>query len=408
MGRTLATGFIRGTTFILLVSLILSACASASPAAVTAPLPATSAVEAAAPIQAAVGAAPAEPTEEPAGPGPAPTPSASPPPVVIGPGYLPGYNPLTGLPMADPAVLLRKPLLVSVSNFPVSARPQSGLSVTAQVWETYIGEGMTRLLAVFYGDYAERLQAILSNRLAEGGNGFVIGPIRSGRVVFEDIKTLFEGATLITAGASAEVAAQLTNRRSIFGSDPANINSAGVQPSELAGITPANADPAKYASLTFDPHPPAGGKPAGFVRLVYNDLNQVGWTYDAQSGSYLRSQDKADGTGKLVPATDRLTGEPLGFSNVVVMFAQHRIVNRAGTIIEMELLYVRDRNGLLFRDGEMVPVKWSTLGGHLRFTDRDGKVVALKPGPTFFEVFSYQSEWNEAEMEVRYHNPPRP
>ena len=39
-----------------------------------------------------------------------------------------GINPLTGEPVIDPTLLQVPALLVSVSNFPVTARPQSGLS----------------------------------------------------------------------------------------------------------------------------------------------------------------------------------------------------------------------------------------------------------------------------------------
>ena len=62
-------------------------------------------------------------------------------------------NPLTGLPVENPENLLLPPALVSVTNFPPSARPQAGLSFSPMVFELFIGEGMTRYLALFYGDY---------------------------------------------------------------------------------------------------------------------------------------------------------------------------------------------------------------------------------------------------------------
>jgi hypothetical protein len=314
-------------------------------------------------------------------------------------------NPLTGLPLEDPSVLCQRPLLVSVSNFPVSSRPQSGLSTAAMVWETFIGEGMTRLLAVFYGDYASHLREILNNRLVEGSlDGFVIGPVRSGRVVYEDIKTLFVGSRLVTAGASGEVAKQLTNRSNVFGSDPDDINSAGMDLDDLGGWEDCPIDPMAYETLVFGTQPPSGGETAPFVRIVYNHLNQIGWTYDPERGVYLRSQDLADGTGDLVPTTDRLTGEQLGFENVVVMWAQHRFVTP--TIIEMALVYVENRKGLLFRDGNVYEILWSTRKGQLTIHDRAGELVPLKPGATFFEVVSWESTWRPQERIVRYHNPP--
>jgi hypothetical protein len=64
-----------------------------------------------------------------------------------------GYNPLTGLPVQDPATLDLPAVLVSISNMPVTARPQAGLSFAPWVFELFIGEGTTRFMSVFYGDY---------------------------------------------------------------------------------------------------------------------------------------------------------------------------------------------------------------------------------------------------------------
>ena len=62
-------------------------------------------------------------------------------------------NPLTGLPVADPSLLELPALLVSISHFPVTARPQAGLSFAPLVFEIYITEGATRFLTTFYGGF---------------------------------------------------------------------------------------------------------------------------------------------------------------------------------------------------------------------------------------------------------------
>jgi len=338
-----------------------------------------------------------------------PLPSSTPASQAIGPDLVPGVNPLTGLPVDDPSVLTCKPLMVAISLFPVSAREkQAGLPLAAFVFEIYDHDGMTRNLVGFYGDYIQNLADILANRMAETTPGFSIGPIRSGRLAYEDIKTLFPGAVLITAGASSEVAEQLSNRQNVFGSDPSNINSAGLDLTKLQGLVPCNADPAEYAGLTFDPVPPVGGREAPTFQVIYNDLNRVRWDYDPQRLTYLQSRDKADASGEFYPSIDHLTGEPLGFPNVVVLFAQHRFVNSTATIVEVETLYVEGRKGLLFRDGRQYDITWSTRKGELRLFGSDGEPIALRPGPTYFEVVSYQSTWNAETMTVRFHAPPRP
>lgn len=63
------------------------------------------------------------------------------------------YNPLTALQVEQPALLDIPAMLVSISHFPPSARPQAGMSFAPWVFEYYITEGATRFLSVFYGEY---------------------------------------------------------------------------------------------------------------------------------------------------------------------------------------------------------------------------------------------------------------
>ncbi len=84
----------------------------------------------------------------------APQPPAA--PLNLGPDDFPaGYNPLTGQPVLDTSALDLPALLISVSNFPVEARPQAGLSFADYVFEIYITEGATRFLSVFHGDFPQ-------------------------------------------------------------------------------------------------------------------------------------------------------------------------------------------------------------------------------------------------------------
>ena len=84
-----------------------------------------------------------------------------------GPSNFPSnVDPLTGLPVADPTLLDRRPMLIKVSNLPRSVRPQWGLSLADIVFEYYTEEGTTRFAALFYGNDAS-----------------MVGPIRSGRFI---------------------------------------------------------------------------------------------------------------------------------------------------------------------------------------------------------------------------------
>ena len=82
------------------------------------------------------------------------TPQPTDTPVSYGPDqYPPGINPLTGLPVENPDDLKFPSVLISIPEFPVSARPQSGLSSASWIYEIYIGDGESRMMASFYGTF---------------------------------------------------------------------------------------------------------------------------------------------------------------------------------------------------------------------------------------------------------------
>ncbi len=353
-----------------------------------------------------------------------PAQAASPLPAgTLGPDNFPqGINPLTGKAVQDAALLALPPAMVSVSNFPVSARPQAGLSYSPYVYEIYIGEGMTRYLAMFYGNFpteavAPQDKSSASSALTPTDNAS-IGPIRSGRLPYEDLRKLYNGF-LVMASASPEVGSQLKSYSNVFGTDPNNINSDMVNVNKLEAIA-KNQSTSQTFNLTgnaFNAAVPQGGKDANSLWVFYNFLNQVQWQYDPASGAYLRSQDKADGSGKFYPTTDRLTGNPLAFDNVVVLFAQHSVKNRAKTIIDIDLLYTTGY-AYLFRDGKVYPIRWSTRNGDyerttgklrpIRFVDEQGNPFTLKPGNTWVEVVDTSTSFEQTQpgaWKARFFNP---
>jgi len=87
-----------------------------------------------------------------------PTPQPISTPISFGPdkaSFPYGYNPLSAELMEDPGVLQLPALLISISHFPATARPQAGLSFAQWVFEFYITEGATRFLSVFHGDFPQ-------------------------------------------------------------------------------------------------------------------------------------------------------------------------------------------------------------------------------------------------------------
>jgi hypothetical protein len=349
-------------------------------------------------------------------------------PVTLGPDNFPeGINPLTGLPVADPELLTLPPAMVSVSNFPASARPQAGLNTSPIIYELYIGEGMTRFLVLFYGQFPSAVSGQTEGQTAgdgatagdttadSGGIGdaasadaATVGPIRSGRLPYEDIRSIYSGF-LVMASAYSGIAVNLSQATTIYGSDSDDINSAMIGVDQLQGIAQSHAEgyPGSNFSLdgmTFSTTPPEGGQTADKAWVFYSSLNQIQWVYDESLGAYIRYDIKTDGSGEFVMATDRLTGEPVSRENMIVIFANHDFL--APTLIDVHLTNMPPMKALLFRDGEVHEIFWTTQYGEyeqetgllrpMRFVDADGNPVALKPGYTWIEVVSTASFYAES------------
>jgi hypothetical protein len=287
-------------------------------------------------------------------------------------------NPLTGLPVSDPALLQLSPALVSVSNFPISVRPQSGLSFAPHVYEMTIGEGMTRFLAVYYGNYGNK-----------DTENIGLGSVRSGRLPYEQLRNMYDGY-VIMAGASPEVGSKLAATHFRETVNFATIKSLAEDRTNRMGA-PA------FGQINFAAQPQANGLQGDLLNITWSYLNRVRWTYDPDSGKYLREQDKSDGSGKFFPAIDKLTDEQLSFDNVVVMAAEHDW--QTPTRIEMNLLYVKKEPAVFFRDGKAYPIFWTSLAplGPIRFMNPDGTPFPYKPGNTWYEIIESIHEINQME-----------
>ncbi|HEY5729499.1 MAG TPA: SdrD B-like domain-containing protein [Anaerolineales bacterium] len=446
-------------------------------------------------------------------------------------------NPLTGLAVADPSLLDLPAVLVSISTFPVTARPQAGLSFAPYVFEIYITEGTTRYLTTFYGEFPApeapvtgscetrnapfvQTDLIIGNRIwldenrnnvqddwergiggvcvnlyddnqtllqqtSTDSNGYYgfnvstgkyfvavekpnnmefsqkdagdegqdsdvdqasgwsdaldisstflhldaglilleeslptselpparVGPVRSGRLIYADIADFFAGSCLIFAYASAEVLVELP----VCAFVDHNIQGGGymLDISEMERLVQEREDPqtrSNYASNIFSAEPPEGGAPASRLDVFVAWLNQTGWAYDPLSGSWWRYVDngKAQTAGILHTEIDRLTGRQLLFENVIVLFTEHDVISPTNLDIHLD----RGLTGkaLLFRDGQMYSIRWSTENDSpIQFQFEDGRPFPLKPGHTWVTVvtpLTALTEKKPGEWWLRFHQPP--
>ena len=336
-----------------------------------------------------------------------------------------GISPLTGLPVSDPDLLDLPAVIVSLSNFPASARPQTGLSFAPQVYEIYISEGMTRFLTVFYGEMPTSNTAPDSEQMTSTPNQTTtttpvpLGPseqpgdnpsiegVRSGREAYVPILNAFPNGCLVAASKAATVNVKIC--KNVYGKDPNNINSAGLTVDQLVDIARANQNPNRlpnYSGNVFSSQAPSGGQPASKLEVFYAYLNQSYWQYDENAGAYIRYEDFADPdrVGEFQVSTDRLTGQPLTFENVVILYVEH--VARTSTIIDLKMDPGLTGRAVVLRNGEIYQnVMWSTvnedyerasgLARPIRLRYTDGTPFPLSPGNTWFHVATTSSAvWN--------------
>ncbi len=321
----------------------------------------------------------------------------TPAPFVSGPLQYPAnVNPLTGLLLEEPDNLALAPGLLSISNAPASARPQAGLSYASQVYEFYLGEGASRFLAVFYG-----LLPPLSNA---DGQAIELGPLRSGRLHYETLRRFYNGY-LVFASASDVVLPHLEQYQIIQNQNIDDINGARIPVSRLVELghdTAAELGSPAISGLSFDPAVPPNGKNAERLWMIYHYYDQVYWKYDSEQQAYTRWQDDGEGTD-LRQAVDQLNGQPLEYENVIVLFADYQRYTE--TLFNINLSYITRYPALLFRDGQMYEIYWSTRNedyekttGKLRpprFVDAKGNTFPLKPGQSWIEIVQLHNSYFE-------------
>lgn len=445
-------------------------------------------------------------------------------------------NPLTGREVLDPSLLKFPAVLVSISNMPVTARPQAGPGFAPWVYELFIGEGTTRFLNVFYGNFPRAIPNVsggcavreeiirprgewIGNRvwLDENENGrqdswevgvggvcvrllngtsreviretttdsngyyafdrldgdvliqfvkpdsyqftqadigdddrdsdadmitgktgifqaastasfwdaglilpevpaatpspvvtgtppnwFVpsepyVGPIRSGRLTYNQIGGMFPNSCLVYASAAWDIGERLDACEIVFGVDKTTPNSALLPVTRLRELAEESLNPRQpvnYSGNFFSDSVPEGGQPATSINVFYHSYTQSAWKYDPISGTYLRWTDLADGTGTLIPATDRLTERQMAFENVVVVFAEHHRFRH--NQLEIDFRLGQRHPAYLFRDRQAFKILWSTenrqwekttgLVRPMHFMDAQGNLMPLHPGRTWIHI----------------------
>jgi hypothetical protein len=347
----------------------------------------------------------ATPTKTPtATPTSSPTPTEEPsllanyPPEGYGPLDFPeNINPLTGLPVEDPAILDRRPVTMKIANYQRGVRPQWGLSLADIVYE-YYHESLSRFFALFYGNNAEEA-----------------GPIRSARFPDEDLVRMYKA---VFAFGSADQRIRWRLYSTEFYNRLATVSDVPCPPSLQYPTCRIDPDGWNHLmtdtdilsqyfteqgiengrqildGMAFNILVPPDGEPGTSVITRYSIGSYNKWEYDPDSERYLRYQDSTDDQGEgetFEQLTDRLTDEPIAADNVVVLLTRHDYYGQGTNWVLITL------NGFgkayVFRNGQVYLVNWARVESSdiISLTYDDGTRFPMKPGNTWFQVVGLTS-----------------
>jgi hypothetical protein len=301
---------------------------------------------------------------------PAQTAQRSPEPSAPPAAELPYTFPLTGLPAAAKAE--KRPFMIMVENSP-AARPQSGLDQADIVYEVLAEGEITRFLTVFQSESPD-----------------VIGPVRSIRPYFVEIGEGLD-AVLVHAGWSQDAMNKMVKLKAshldeLYGDGASYWRSPERKPPHnlytSAAKAAKGAERRKFRMEWNDPHfqfAAAGqtgqGQTALKVEIPYEAGYKVAYEYDEAQGVYKRIM-----AGK--PHLDKETGKQLVASNVLVIAAKHRTLDKAG---RRGVDVYGPGKGYLIQQGKMQEITWERKQGAIR-AYKDGQEVPLLPGKTWVQI----------------------
>jgi len=322
-------------------------------------------------------------------------------------------NPLTGLPPSDPELMNRRPLAIKVANYPRYNRPQGGLTLADNIYEYYIEGGLTRFIAVFYGNNSEW-----------------VGPVRSGRYFDEHIQRMYH-AYLVFKFADRRVETYLETTPDVapflvtpsIGSCPPFLLKPNreveaynnsyfnmLRWDECVSKNGLENDRQLIRNGFFSEMLPPSELRGTRMYTYYSPDSYNYWDYDTKTKQYIRYQEVSDNRNKperYDTLVDFVTGESVHAANVVFILAHHNFSN---TFDEEDEVYqidlVDSGEAYVFRDGVGIPARWirTNRDQPLLLTTFNGGILYLRPGITFYEVLGNASYVDQDSGEWNFHH----
>ncbi len=333
-----------------------------------------------------------------------PTTAPSPTPSILGPANFPtDVDPLTGLKVANPALLERRPIAIKVNITPRNYyRPPWGLTFADLVYDYYHNAGYTRFHAIYLGTDAD-----------------LVGPIRSARLLDHELIYMYKSifaygsadAIINRRLMGAEYADRLVLEGTTVGCPPtAKTPLCRFEPNKTDLLLGSTAAISQFITdkgvangrqdlngMSFAATVPQNGAAASQVFVGYSTDDYVRWDYDPATGRYLRFQDNVlraeNAPGEYAPLIDRVNNQQISSANVVVLFVRHEYYRQPPSEI-VDILLSGSGHAFAFRDGHMYEVQWNrpTTSAVLFLSNPDGTPFPFKPGNTWFQVVGETSK----------------
>lgn len=296
------------------------------------------------------------------------------------------YNPLTGVQMREPQT--KRIYAVTISNIP-DAMPRIGVCLADIYLEMYVNGSIVRGLAL-YTDPSFVSQ---------------IGPVRSNRVMFNDLAEHYDLITAHAGGSDYVMGDTRTREISNFNIDTQDstyysfrdmdrvkqgfgwehvlfARGEGLEQKAIESGYDVSADPEKDYLLRFLPDgTPENGEDASDIDLTLTfreSKKECRFIFDEGFQRYVYWQYGQE-------MVDGLTGEKESYDNVIVMFPTdiHQVGNgyQAANFEDGGTGYYASR-------GKIVPILWECDGEYapFRFLTADGEQLYMTQGRTFIAI----------------------
>ena len=320
------------------------------------------------------------------------------------------FNPLTGLPISDPALLERRPMVIKVANAPDYVRPQSGLTLADVVYEYYIEWGDTRFIAVMYGNDSP-----------------MVGPVRSGRFFDEHVARMYNAFLVFKFADPREYSYLKESTLNEFLVVPGTSTCPPfvIGPQKRDTYNNIFFDTSRWASCAarrgldntrqtlrggfFNEQLPSSSLVATRVYTRYYPYSYNYWEYEPITNEYFRYQEAKDmingAPESYALLHDSQTGMPVTANNVVVLFVPYIFSSQFDAEDEVYHIDLIDfGDAYVFRDGLASPAVWNRTDENqpLLITHPDGTPFFLKPGRTFYEVIGTSSSYLHSGTEWKF------